>query len=421
MLAIARARTGGPRPFPPLPLHSLLLPLTTRAYLYRMSAADPLVTFWATARRATLAARLVKLTLSKPRRKDADLPRNLYARPVALQDAHVLQVTHRYADREEAKNYPYEEGLQYLREQLDTAFYNADLFTLDEQLSVMQSRKGNARLREQPPQHREAVVTHNREKYRDISTSRPYLHALGITTADGKVTATGRRKYKQINKFVEIVDGLVGEHPLPAGAQVVDMGSGSGYLTFALYDHLVHTLGLDVHVTGVELRAPLVEKCRQIAAANGFDRLHFKEGYIDSYRPERLDLLIALHACDTATDDALYQGIRAGAEIIIVAPCCQKQVRRDMTVPTPLKPLLDHGILLERQAAMLADSLRALYLEREGYRTKLFEFIPLEHTAKNVMITAVKGKARAGAQVEADSLKETFGVGRHRLEELLAS
>ena len=384
-------------------------------------SADPLVTFWEAARRATLAARLVKLTLSKPRRKSPALPRNLYARPVALKDEHVLQVTHRYADREEAKNYPYEEGLQYLRGQLDTAFYNADLFSLDEQLSVMQSRKGNARLREQPPQHREAVVTHNRQKYRDIPAGRPYLHALGITTTDGQVTAAGRRKYKQINKFVEIVDGLVSEHPLPPGAHVVDMGSGSGYLTFALYDHLANTLGLDVHVTGVELRQPLVEKCRQIATDNAFHQLHFAEGYIDSYHPARLDMLIALHACDTATDDALYQGIRAGAAIMIVAPCCQKQVRGDMTVPTPLKPLLDHGILLERQAAMLTDSLRALYLEREGYATKLFEFIPLEHTAKNVMITAVKAKARAGAQVEAATLKETFGVGRHRLEELLDS
>jgi hypothetical protein len=164
-----------------------------------------------------------------------------------------------------------------------------------------------------------------------------------------------------------------------------------------------------------------VDKCRQIAAENGFSNLHFEEGYIDTYRSERIDMLIALHACDTATDDALYQGIQADAEIMIVAPCCQKQVRRDMVVPDDLKPLLDHGILLERQAAMVTDGLRALYLQGEGYETKIFEFIPLEHTAKNVMITAVRGKTRAGAQVQWEQVKQRFGVRRHRLEELLAS
>lgn len=378
-------------------------------------------TFWNAATGATRAGRLVKLTLSKPRRKDAGTPRNLYARPVEIGGEYQLQITHRYADREEAKNYSYDDGLAYLKAQASDTYYNADLFSLDAQLSLMQSRKGNARLREQAPQHREAVVTHDRQKYRDIPPSRPYLHALGITTADGKVTAAGRRKYKQINKFVEIVDGLLRDHPLTDGAHIVDMGSGSGYLTFALYDHIVNSMGYGVRVTGVELRSQLVDKCRQIAAENGFSNLHFEEGYIDTYRPERIDMLIALHACDTATDDALYQGIQADAEIMIVAPCCQKQVRRDMDVPDDLKPLLDHGILLERQAAMVTDGLRALYLQGQGYESKLFEFIPLEHTAKNVMITAVRGKTRAGAQVQWEGVKQRFGVRRHRLEELLAS
>ncbi|WP_116126207.1 class I SAM-dependent methyltransferase [Lewinella sp. IMCC34183] len=383
--------------------------------------SDALPTFWTTTERAVQDGALVKLTLSKPRRKDPATPRNLYARPVEIRDERLLQVTHRYADREEAKNYDYDSGLAYLREQLVTVYYNGDLFTTDAKLSVMQSRKGNARLRGDAVTHAPPVLAHNRDKHRDVAADRPYLHALGITTAEGRVTAAGRRKYKQINKFVEIIDGLVQQHPLPAGAHVVDMGSGSGYLTFALYDHLVNTLGLDVRVTGVELRPALVEQCREIAAENNFTGLHFVEGYIDSYQPERLDMLIALHACDTATDDALFQGLQAQAEIMIVAPCCQKQVRRDMEVPADLRPLLDHGILLERQAAMLTDGLRALYLEEQGYATKVFEFIPLEHTAKNVMITAVKqpGATGGGAQVQREALKERFGVRRHYLEELL--
>ncbi|THH37929.1 class I SAM-dependent methyltransferase [Neolewinella litorea] len=383
--------------------------------------SEAIETFWSTARRAVRSGRLAKLTLSKPRRKDPATPRNLYARPVEVKGEMVLQVTHRYADREEVKNYAPETGLDYLADQLADTYYNGDLFTLDEQLSLLQSRKGNARLRGEPARHETTTVDHNRQKYRDIPADRPYLHALGITTEDAQVTAAGRRKYKQINKFVEIVDKLVQQHPLPAGAHIVDMGSGSGYLTFALYDHLTHTLGLDVRVTGVELRPQLVEKCRGIAADNGFTHLQFVEGYIDSYHPERLDVLIALHACDTATDDALYQGLAAGAEIMIVAPCCQKQVRRDMEVPDDLRPLLDSGIMLERQAAMLTDGLRALYLQGRGYATKTFEFIPLEHTAKNVMITAVKSDKQAGggAREQWETLKQRFGVRRHYLEELL--
>ncbi|MEM9930439.1 MAG: SAM-dependent methyltransferase, partial [Bacteroidota bacterium] len=324
-----------------------------------------------------------------------------------------------------------DEGFSLLANALGNDYSNADLFTTTEQVSIILSRKGNARLRKQTlhprarplekgtPETSAISTTHNRTKHRDIAASRPYLHDLGITNKKGEVLREGKRKYKQINKFVEIIGSLLREHSLPAGAHIVDMGSGSGYLTFALYDHLVNNLDLKVTVTGVELRAPLVEKCQQIAAKHAFTNLHFAQGYIDDFQPPALDMLIALHACDTATDDALYKGLMAKAEIMVVAPCCQKQVRKDMQVPPDLKPFLNNGIHLERQAAMLTDGLRALLLEREGYKTKLFEFIPLEHTAKNVMITAVKGRKRPGVQEEIEVLMEKFGVTRHQLVEML--
>ncbi|MEM9258599.1 MAG: SAM-dependent methyltransferase [Bacteroidota bacterium] len=380
--------------------------------------------FWTTARQAAATGSLAKLTLSKPRRKAADLPRNRYARLVELKGKAHLQVTHRYADREEVKNHPPAAGISLLESALGEDYLNADLFTTTEQVSVTLSRKGNARFRTTTlhPRTRpnEAPAReHNRQKHRDISADRPYLNALGITNAKGEVLRDGKRKFKQINKFVEIIASLLREHPLKPGAHIVDMGSGSGYLTFALYDHLVNSQGLDVKVTGVELRPKLVEKCQRIARDNGFSKLHFVEGYIDDFHQQNIDLLIALHACDTATDDALHKGLDAQAEIMVVAPCCQKQVRRDMDIPQELKPLLGNGILLERQAAMLTDGMRALLLEAEGYKTKLFEFIPLEHTAKNVMITAVKGRKRKEALGEFQVLKERFGVKKHRLEELL--
>ena len=398
-----------------------------------MASPTPLKEFWTAARAAATAGELVKLTLSKPAYRSADLPRNRYARLVDVKGRTQLQITHRYADREEVKNHPVITGLNLLENALGTDYHHADLFTVNESLGLMMSRKGNARLNRQAttqPRARPAVSLprtkdlmivhdHNREKHRDIPADRPYLRDLGITNATAQVTGTGKRKFKQINKFVEIIAALLREHPLPPGAHLVDMGSGSGYLTFALYDHLVNTLELDVRVTGVELRPKLVEKCRAIAVKNGFKDLTFVEGYIDTYQPERLDMLIALHACDTATDDALFKGLLAEADIMVVAPCCQKQVRRDMVVTPELKPLLGHGILLERQAAMLTDAMRALLLEAEGYKTKLFEFIPLEHTAKNVMITAVRGRKRPKALEEFRSLRKRFGVKKHYLRKLI--
>ncbi|MEM6772113.1 MAG: SAM-dependent methyltransferase [Bacteroidota bacterium] len=384
----------------------------------------PIRQFWSAARSAAANGELVKLTLSKPRRKEEDTPRNRYARLVDIKGGTQLQITHRFQDREEVKNHLIGTGLSLLESALGEVFSNADLFTQSEQVSISLSRKGNARLlrktlhpRSRP--EKQVSQAHNRKKHRDIPADRPYLHALGVTTADGKVRQDGKRKFKQINKFVEIIDNLVRERELPDGAQIIDMGSGSGYLTFALYDHLTNHLGLDVTVTGVELRPKLVEKCRKIATDNGFRDLHFVEGYIDDFDPKRIDLLIALHACDTATDDALYKGLKAKAEMMVVAPCCQKQVRKDMEVPAELKPMLGNGILLERQAAMLTDAMRALLLEAEGYKTKLFEFIPIEHTAKNVMITAVRGQKRPQALDEFRTLRKRFGVKKHYLRKLI--
>lgn len=386
--------------------------------------------FWSAVDAAAKAAELVKVTLSKPARKSPDRPRNLYGRLVEIKGKTVLQINHRFRDREEVKNYPVEQGLAQLKKQLGTDYQNGDLFTPYDHVSIMISRKGNARIntrtshqrpRPETPEATPAPVIqdHNRQKNRDIAADRPYLVDLGVANKDGVILPAGKRKYKQINKFVEIIDGLMKEHTLGKDAHIVDMGSGSGYLTFALYDHLVNTLGMQVNVTGVEMRPKLVAQCNEIAKRHRFDGLYFVEGTIDNYRAANIDMLIALHACDTATDDALHQGLEHKADIMVVAPCCQKQVRRDMDVPATLKPLLGNGILLERQAAMLTDGIRALLLEARGYKTKLFEFIPLEHTAKNVMITAVSARPRVEATDEVAVLKETFGVTKHRLEELI--
>jgi hypothetical protein len=205
---------------------------------------------------------------------------------------------------------------------------------------------------------------------------------------------------------------------------VVDMGAGKGYLTFAVYDYLANVLGLRTSVKGVEARAELVALCNDIARRSGFERLSFQPGYIQEFELPRTDILIALHACDTATDDAIYKGIAAGASIIVTAPCCHKEVRPQIEAPRPLRGVLRHGHLLEREAESITDSLRALLLESAGYKVKVFEFISTEHTRKNTLIAAVRhGNAGALKKEEALSeyraLKEFYGIREQRLEKLL--
>lgn len=268
-----------------------------------------------------------------------------------------------------------------------------------------------------------------RKKKRLIAADgKQWLNDLDITDANGVVYKNAQDKFRQINKYVEILDGLIRNMPAQQEGQrleIADMGSGKGYLTFALYDHLRHALKRDAAITGVEYRPDLVALCNKIAASSGFETLRFVEGSIARYEAGAIDILIALHACDTATDDAIAKGINAGAGLIVVAPCCHKQIRGEIEAHKKagaLDFLLRHGIFLEREAEMVTDGIRALILEYFGYTTKVFEFIGGEHTAKNVMITATRNpKARRKDPAVLDKIraaKDFFGIGRHYLEDV---
>jgi len=397
----------------------------------------PVTQFLSVFRAAFESGQMVKCTLSRPARAaPADL-KNVYLRPVSLKKGIFVSFNFRHKTRDEVKNFDLPEALEKLAEMLGKTFLSADLFTFDREYRLHFSKSGEAALTSKKTEKIvPADTAHNREKHRLLSPTAPWLHGLGITGPKGEVLPTAQDKWKQINKFLEIVDSLLRAHPLPPGAQIADMGSGKGYLTFALYDFLRHNLGLEVRVTGIELRQNLVNFCNKTAAEAGFSGLHFVAADIADYQPEHLDLLIALHACDTATDLALAKGIRARAGIVIVAPCCHKQIRKEMHAHNELAPVLRHGILEERQAEIVTDGIRALLLEANGYKTSVFEFISTEHTAKNVMITAVDGrrktedadagegperagKRRREALEKVAALKAGFGIREHYLERLL--
>lgn len=368
---------------------------------------------------------LVKLTLSKPIKKGEEHQdwQNVFARLIELKGDIQLSCTLRYKTRDETKNFALADAKKQIEDWLKDYFYNVDLFSEDTHWSLQTNKKNRSHLRSKALEiPKNADKTHDYQKKRPIQNAktRPYLTALGIANKDGEILKSGQKKFKQINKYIELISHLLKEHPLPEGARIVDMGSGKGYLTFALYDYLVNEKGLNIKMTGIELRPKLVEQCKLIAIVNDFDELEFVAQDIHQYQPSGgIDMLIALHACDTATDEALAKGINADASIIVVAPCCQKQVRKDMIVPKELKPILQHGILLERQAELLTDSIRSLVLEAKGYKTKVFEFISTEHTPKNVMITATRSKERVDALDEIKTIRRMFGVSEHFLLNLL--
>ena len=362
-----------------------------------------------------------KATLSRPGKSAPPGLRNVFLRPVELRGSVMVSWTFRHDTRDEVKNFTASETLTRLRELCGPQFRNTDVFTAESEATLTHNRRGESAVFIRKVTGAAAADTqHDRPRQRMIASTSGWLHELGLTSPRGEVLPSAQAKWRQINKFLEIVSTLVRSAALPPDAHIADMGCGKGYLTFALYEYLTAHLEMTPRITGVELRPALVDFCNEVARRAAYTGLNFIAGGIADWRPVRLDMLIALHACDTATDEALAAGVRAGAAVIVVAPCCHKQVRQCMAARNEVAPVLQHGILEERQAEILTDGIRALLLESRGYQTSVFEFISTEHTAKNLMITAVKsGQPSAKALEQIAEIKKSFGIREHRLEGML--
>ncbi len=393
---------------------------------------------------------LERLVLSKPTRAAEDLVR-VDGRAIELKGAASLQLVHHHTTRDVTRNVPRDEAAREVHTLIGATFLRANLLTAREELQLMVGKRGTIGLHASrrrgaaAPSERDAerdaeptagaaapAAAHDRVKHRHVDPHAPYLRALGVTDAAGAVIPAMARKWKQLDKFVEVLDGALAEAGLldparPGPLQIADFGAGKGYLTFAVHEHLRVTRGLAVHTVGVELRDELVRLCNGVAASCGAAGLEFELGDLATVTPAALDVMIALHACDTATDHALHLGVRAGARVLVCSPCCHKELRPQVTTPAVLAPLLRHGVHLGQEAEMLTDTLRALLVEAEGYDAKVFEFVSLEHTGKNKMLVAVRRAGpvdparRAARLAEVAALKLFYGVREQRLEALLAA
>ena len=395
----------------------------------------------------------LQLPLAFPENTAIDIPlsgcNNIYFRPILLKAGFHLQAVYRFKTKDITKNYPISSGWLLLTHLLTHHVFNtARLFSTQADTEINSQKKGQWQLKTfAATQIKPTHTAHNRTKNYLLPTDQIWWYLLGITNTNGEVLKNMQAKHRQIQRYIEIIHHLLQNNPLLSKQlHIVDMGAGKGYLTFALYHYLIQQQqsNLQPQITGIELKEELVTQANKIAQQCQFEGLHFISGAIKNYQPNtnhikqqeeqpNPDLLIALHACDTATDDAIALGIKLQTPVIICAPCCHKHLRQHLQ-PTPLlQPLLRQGILLERQAELLTDGLRALILEAHGYKTRVFEFVATEHTPKNVLLVAEKQTSNQNTNAdEANNnknsnevwqkiaaLKTNFGITQLYLEQCL--
>lgn len=364
----------------------------------------------------------VKITFGKYKGGDKDF-KNIFVSRIDTKQGERLSFKFRYATKDIVKNYEYGAGIRLVNEILGKDFFSGTLFTSENDYTLDYSMKRIPILHTKKSSFTESEVrSHNKIKSRFVNADAKFLHILGITTPDGKVKADKYDKFRQVDKFIETIDSLFRSSGLNEKDEIkiLDMGSGKSYLTFAVYDYFTDTLHKKITMKGIEQRDDLVKLSNHSAAECGFNGLSFVKGSIDNFTDEKTNIVIALHACDTATDDAIAKALKAEAEMIILAPCCQKYLRKQFSSPVAMKGIFKHGINEERMSVMLTDGLRALMLEYYGYDTKVFEFISTEHTARNTMITAVKKRpADKEKLIEIEAVKKEFSLNDFYLDKIL--
>ena len=345
---------------------------------------------------------LVNATISQPRQKSNELKR-VKLKPIELKGVYTIQLEYQYERILKHENIPLDTFASHFDLLLEQFRQVHAQFT-DQSVHVQLSKKNKVLWKsDKQTAVKEVNLSHNRKKQYllDDATPYPFLIRLGVQTEDGKVKKQKYDKFKQINRFVEFIDDSLQYLPKDRTIRILDFGSGKSYLTFALYHYLKVEKGLNIRVTGLDLKKEVIEECNRIATDLQYDDLEFLVGDINDYNDETsVDMVVTLHACDVATDMALARAVKWGAKVILSVPCCQHELNRQLNTPA-LDIMLQHGLIRERFASLATDSIRAELLSLVGYDTQLLEFIDMEHTPKNVLIRAYYTGKKATAEQRA--------------------
>ncbi|HVI41459.1 MAG TPA: SAM-dependent methyltransferase [Anaerovoracaceae bacterium] len=356
---------------------------------------------------------LIKMIFSGLRKKTTPYQR-ITIRPLLLQGQLCYQIEYHYQKKVTQENVSMEQCLNLCENFLTEQFKQVNLFCVEGDYQILAAKPDKPKIIRKPATKTLSSLDHNQKKQYILPDDEPcdFLIRLGVMDQSGQVIQKHYAKFRQINRFLEIVSDVL--EFLPSTTEplrIVDFGCGKAYLTFALYHYLKLKLGKNVEIIGLDLKTDVIDFCNHVAKDLNYDGLQFLEGDIAEYSEQgKADMVVTLHACDTATDYALMKAVGWSASVILSVPCCQhelfSQISNDLH-----NPILKHGILNERFCSILTDGLRGLKLEEQGYDVSMIEFTSLEHTSKNIMIRAVKtGKKRTAAGEEYRQLKEYWHV-----------
>ncbi|MBO3285583.1 SAM-dependent methyltransferase [Paenibacillus sp. FSL M8-0228] len=343
----------------------------------------------------TTGGSLITATLSQLRKREDASFTKVQIKPVELKNKLHYQFAFHYSNKVIHENLIPDEANERMTALFEDTFRQGLLCAKDADYQVLISKKYKVSILTKSPSKSKADLSHNRKKQYVLEEGEriPFLIELGIMNEDGKVLARKYDKFRQINRFLEMVQDVLPSLPVGRPLTIVDFGCGKSYLTFALYHYLAVQQKRPLQIVGLDLKADVIEACNVLAQKLQYRQLEFLVGDIADYNElEQVDMVVTLHACDTATDAALEKAVRWGASVILSVPCCQHELFNQLENPV-LEPLLSHGILKERFSALATDGIRAKLLDMMGYRTQLLEFIDMEHTPKNILIRAVKGQA----------------------------
>lgn len=369
----------------------------------------------------SIGEQLYQIVLSNSREKEKISRQKI--RPVLVKSSLKYQVSSFVGTKVFHENLEAGELIQAIIAAIQQTFRQAEITCRDFRATVLVSKKGKMTIqkkRQQSTSEAGADWSHNREKRYILpeGTAVPFLVDLGVQTPEGKIVRSKYDKYRQINRYLELIEDILPILPKERTVHIIDFGCGKSYLTFALYYYLKELKKYDISVTGLDLKEDVIDYCNELRTRYGYNELRFIKGDIASYEgAQRADMVVSLHACDTATDYALQKAVQWQAAVILSVPCCQhelnRQIRNDI-----LQPVLKYGLLKERIAALLTDGIRANLLEQMGYETQLLEFIDMEHTPKNILIRAIRRNEPAAQSEELKRLLQELHV-QPTLEKLL--